>query len=67
MTDLVGTPAEVASRLGCCEATVRRLIAEGRLPHVKLSPKKPVVSWAALNEWLASESAASLNGHEEAS
>jgi excisionase family DNA binding protein len=52
MTDLVGTVAEVARRLGVCEDIVRDLIREGHLPHVRLSARKTVVPWAALDRWL---------------
>jgi excisionase family DNA binding protein len=57
---LTGTPAEVADALGCDVETVRSLIADGRIPHLKLSARKTVVPWAALEDWLAAESRASL-------
>jgi excisionase family DNA binding protein len=50
--------AEVASELGCSEATVRRRIRAGELPAVRLgdSPNSGVrVPAAALKAWLWAE------------
>lgn len=62
---LTGTPAEVAEELNCGVGMVEALMDQGRLPFVKLGPRKRVISWAALEEWLAAESRASLNGHAD--
>lgn len=66
MTKLTGTPAEVADRLGCCEKTVRQLIASKRLGAIKLAPRTTVVAWTEVEAFLERESAAALNGHDEA-
>jgi len=57
MSDLVATIAQAAEALECSESLVRKLVAEGRLPHIKLSStaKKTVIPWFALHEWLARE------------
>jgi excisionase family DNA binding protein len=57
MSDLVGTPAQVADALEVSEDTVRELKATGRLPYVMISRQRWVVPWAALNRWLEDEAA----------
>lgn len=59
MSDLVGTPAQVAQQLECCEAKVWELIDRGHMPHVRLGDRKVVIMWAELEQWLRDESRAS--------
>lgn len=60
MSDLVwASAAELADELGCCETTVHRLTTTGRIPHVRLSPRKVVYPKAALLDWLTDEARAS--------
>lgn len=65
MSDLVGTVAQVAKRLEVSEDTVQQLVRENRIPFVKLGPRKTVVPWRALEEWLDQEARSSLNADEE--
>lgn len=58
-SDLAGTVEQVAERLQVSESTVWRLISQGRLPHVRLTPKTIRVVWRELEQWLADESHAS--------
>lgn len=55
MSDLVGTVAQVAARLEVSEDLVQELIRKGRMPFIRLGPRKTVVPWAALEEWLLRE------------
>lgn len=64
MTDLVYTPADLADQLGVCMETIRRLTAEGRVPHVRLSPHRVIYPKKQIDEWLAAESDASTVLHE---
>lgn len=59
MSDLIFTPAELAEQFGCDVRIVDRLIIEGRLPHVRLSPRKIVIPKVPLEQWLADEATAS--------
>ena len=59
MSELTFTPAELARELGCCIEIIDQLIDEGRLPHVRLSPRKVVIPKQALMEWLEDEARAS--------
>lgn len=47
------TRKELRDILGCCQATVDRLIRTGELPSVRLSPRRVVVTAVALEAWLA--------------
>ena len=64
MSDLVGTVAQVATRLGVCEDIVHDLIRNGQLPHVRLSARKTVIPWAALETWLQNQADASTRNGE---
>jgi excisionase family DNA binding protein len=55
MSDLVGTPAQVAQQLETCEAKIWELINSGRLPHVRLGERKVVIPWRLLDQWLADQ------------
>jgi excisionase family DNA binding protein len=59
MSDLVGTTKDVAERLEVDEQFVRDLIKDRKIPHVRLGPRKVVIPWAALEEWLLAEARAS--------
>lgn len=59
MSDLVYTPAQLADQLGCCIEIIDRLTDEGRIPHVRLSPRKVVHPKPQIEEWLADEAHAS--------
>lgn len=59
MSDLVYTPAELAEQFGCDARIVERLIAEGRVPHVRISARKVVIPKIPLEQWLADEAHAS--------
>lgn len=61
MSDLVGTVPQVAERLECSEDLVWALIHMGRLPHARMSPKKVIVLWNELEEWLRREHATSVS------
>lgn len=55
MSDLVGTPAQVAQALECGEKSVHWLKANAGLPHVYINRKSWVVPWRALDDWLDSQ------------
>lgn len=59
MSDLVYTPAELAQQFGCDIRIVDRLLDQGRIPHVRLSPRKVVIPKVPLEQWLADEAHAS--------
>jgi excisionase family DNA binding protein len=59
MSELIYTPAELAEQLGVSDQTIRRLTAEGRLPHVRLSRQRVIYPKKQIDEWLAAESGAS--------
>ena len=46
------TPEEVAGKLRIHERTVRRLLADGKLPGQRIGAKKWRISAAALNSYL---------------
>jgi excisionase family DNA binding protein len=54
-----GTIIQVAERLQVAEDTVKNLIDEGRMPHVRLAPRTIRIVWRELEQWLADESHAS--------
>lgn len=60
MSDLVGTVAQVAERLEVDENFVRELIRKNEIPHVRLGPRKVVVPWRALDEFLDERARLSL-------
>lgn len=43
---------ELKEIIGCCQATVDRLIRTGELPSIRISPRRVVVSAAALEAWM---------------
>ena len=47
------TISEVAKRVGVCENTIRRLIKNGELPHIRISPRRVVIVPEHLDQWLA--------------
>lgn len=53
--EAVLTVAEAGAYLRADEAFVRDLIREGRIPHVRLGPRKVIIPRQALDEWLHSE------------
>lgn len=57
MSALVGTPAQVAEALETSEDSVLWLKQNGGLPFVYVNRQSWRVPWAALNDWLATESA----------
>lgn len=59
MSDLVYTPAQLAEQLGCCIEIINRLTEEGRIPCVRLSPRKIVHPKRQIEQWLADEATAS--------
>lgn len=59
MSDLAWTPAELAEEFGCEVRIIHRLIHEGRIPHVAISPQRVIIPKKPLEEWLADESHAS--------
>jgi excisionase family DNA binding protein len=46
------TIREVAQRLDVAEATVRRLVREGDLPSIRISPRRIIIPVSALEAWL---------------
>jgi excisionase family DNA binding protein len=61
MSELAGDRNEVARRIGASVDVVDQLTAEGRIPHIRLGPRKTIYPWAAVERWLLSESFASMN------
>lgn len=55
MSQLVGTPAQVAEALETSEESVRWLKDHHGLPHVYVNKQSWVVPWKALDDWLATE------------
>lgn len=49
----VYTIREAAQRLGIAEATVRRLVREGDIPSIRISPRRIIIPVKAFEEWLA--------------
>ncbi len=43
--------SEAAKRLGVCKETVRRLIAAGDLPSIRISPRRVIIPAEALTQW----------------
>ena len=50
------TVKETAQRLGIAEQTVRRLVKNGELPSIRISPRRIIIPVAALEDWLAERS-----------
>ena len=46
------TVKETAKKLGTAESTVRRLIREGDLPSIRISPRRIIIPVAAFEAWL---------------
>lgn len=59
MSELAWTARELADELHCCLSAVERLTAEGRIPHVRLTPRKVIYVKDEIRQWLADESHAS--------
>lgn len=59
MSELAWSAVELADQFGCCVQIIERLTAEGRLPCVRLSPRKTIYPKAQIAEWLADEARAS--------
>lgn len=60
MSELVWTSAaELAAEFGCCVEIIEDLTARGRIPHVRLSPRKVVYPKPEVREWLRDEAHAS--------
>lgn len=64
MSDLVGTIAQAAERLEISEAVVEELIRAGQLPHVRISPRRIVIPWRALELWLEEQARQSIRPTE---
>ena len=62
MSELVGTPEQVADALEVSPESVRYLKENAGLPHVYVNRSMWRVPWFALNEWLASEAARNALG-----
>lgn len=60
MSDLVGTPEQVAEQLEVDANFVRDLIRRNEIPHVRLGPRKVIIPWAALSTWLDERALSSL-------
>lgn len=54
MSDLVGTPKQVAERLECRLQDVVLLMESGRLRYFQLTPRKRRIPWLAVDEMLES-------------
>ncbi len=47
------TIKEAAKQLGCCEATIRRLIQEDvKFPYIRISPRRIVIPFDLLARWV---------------
>ena len=46
------TIREVAQRLNIAEATVRRLVHEGDLPSIRISPRRIIIPVNVFEAWL---------------
>lgn len=46
------TIREVAQRLNIAEATVRRLVNEGDLPSIRISPRRIIIPVNVFEAWL---------------
>ena len=47
------TVKEAAQRLGIAEQTVRRLVREGDIPSIRISPRRIIIPVTAFEAWLA--------------
>jgi len=52
MSDYAGSPEEAARKIGASPDYVRDLIKKNEIPHVRLGPRKVVIPWRALDDWL---------------
>lgn len=59
MSELAWTPAELAEQFQCEVRLIHRLIHEGAIPHVKISPQRVIIPKRPLEQWLADEATAS--------
>ncbi len=50
------TVKETAQRLGIAEQTVRKLVKDGDLPSIRVSPRRIIIPVTALEGWLAERS-----------
>ena len=55
MSELVGTPTQVADALETSEDSILWLKQNRGLPHVYVNRKSWVVPWAALDQWLSDQ------------
>lgn len=46
------TIKEVSKRLGVAEATVRKLVHEGEIPSIRISPRRIIIPNEMLNRWM---------------
>jgi excisionase family DNA binding protein len=60
MSELAWTPAELAEQFGCEIRIIYRLIHEGRIPHVAISPQRVIIPKKQLEQWLADEAHAAV-------
>jgi hypothetical protein len=57
MSELVGTPAQIAEALETSEDSVLYLKQHCGLPHVYINRQQWRVPWVALTDWLTTEAA----------
>lgn len=50
------TVKETAQRLGIAEQTVRKLVKDGDLPSIRVSPRRIIIPVTALEDWLEERS-----------
>lgn len=58
MSELAWSAAELADEFHCCVEIIERLTTEGRIPHVRLSPRKTIYPKQQIADWLATEARA---------
>ncbi|NLO85353.1 MAG: helix-turn-helix domain-containing protein [Clostridiales bacterium] len=46
------TIKEVSKLLGVAEATVRKLVNEGEIPSIRISPRRIIIPNEMLNRWM---------------
>lgn len=46
------TVREVAQRLGVAEATVRRLVRDGDMPSIRISPRRIIIPVSTFDIWM---------------
>lgn len=54
------TIKQAAKHIGACEATIRRLMREGELPHIRISPRRIIIPDNLLERWLEEKALESM-------